>query len=300
MRTTRIQTVFRILLGTFMLLAGIGHLTFQREEFLAQVPRWLPDSPAFMDFVVLASGAVEILLGLGMIFVVKNSHKVGIALAIFYVLIFPGNISQYTNGISAFGLDTDQKRLIRLFFQPVLILWALWSTNGWKFLFNRQSRTSNESIYDFSAKKITGEEEALSKYKGKTIVVVNTASKCGLTPQFEGLEKLYQTYKDQGLVILGFPCNQFAKQEPGDAKDIGEFCQINYGVSFPMFDKVTVNGKDAHPVFNYLKSELGGILSSDIKWNFTKFVIDKNGKPVRRFAPTTKPESMEKMIRDIL
>ena len=118
----------RILLGSFMLLAGIGHLTFQRTEFLAQVPRWLPDSPGFMDFVVVSSGVVEIFFGLAMIFWVKQKIKVGIALAIFYVLVFPGNISQYTNGIDAFGLDTDLKRLIRLFFQPVLILWALWST----------------------------------------------------------------------------------------------------------------------------------------------------------------------------
>lgn len=118
----------RILLGAFMLLAGIGHLTFQRTEFLAQVPRWLPHNPGFMDFVVVSSGVVEIGLGLAMIFLVKQKVKVGIVLAIFYVLVFPGNISQYTNGIDAFGLDTDQKRLIRLFFQPVLIIWALWST----------------------------------------------------------------------------------------------------------------------------------------------------------------------------
>lgn len=300
MKTTTFQTVFRILLGAFMLLAGIGHLTFQREEFQAQVPRWLPDSPAFMDFVVLSSGVVEILLGLAMIFLVKNSHKVGIALAIFYVVVFPGNISQYTNGISAFGLDTDQKRLIRLFFQPVLILWALWSTNGWKFLFNRKAAGSGQTIYDFKAKKITGEEEALSQYKGKTIIVVNTASKCGLTPQFEGLEKLYQTYKDQGLVILGFPCGQFANQELDDSKEIGEFCQVNYGVSFPMFDKVNVNGKHAHPLFDYLKNELGGVFTNGIKWNFTKFVINKHGKPVKRFAPATKPENMETFIRQIL
>lgn len=117
-----------------MTFAGIGHLTFQREEFLAQVPRWLPTDPAFMDFVVLASGVVEILLGLSMIFLVKHQIKVGTALALFYILIFPGNISQYTNGIDAFGLDTDLKRLIRLFFQPVLIFWALWSTGAWQHL----------------------------------------------------------------------------------------------------------------------------------------------------------------------
>ncbi|ADR20475.1 membrane protein [Marivirga tractuosa] len=134
MKTNLVQTIFRVLLGAIMTLAGIGHLTFQREEFLAQVPRWLPTDPGFMDFVVLSSGIVEITLGLLMIFLAKHKAKVGIALAIFYILIFPGNISQYTNGIDAFGLDTDQKRLIRLFFQPVLVLWALWSTAGWKYL----------------------------------------------------------------------------------------------------------------------------------------------------------------------
>ncbi len=134
MKTTIIQNSFRILLGALMTLAGIGHMTFQRDEFLAQVPRWLPTDPAFMDFVVLSSGLVEITLGLGMIFLIKHKVKIGIALAIFYVLIFPGNVSQYTNEISAFGLDTDAKRLIRLFFQPLLILWALWSTGALKSL----------------------------------------------------------------------------------------------------------------------------------------------------------------------
>jgi len=123
-----------------MVLAGIGHLTFQRQEFLAQVPRWLPDNPSFMDFVVLSSGIVEILLGLAMIFWVNQKVKVGLALAIFYILVFPGNISQYTNRIDAFGLDTDQKRLIRLFFQPVLVIWALWSTGALKQLFNKQKK----------------------------------------------------------------------------------------------------------------------------------------------------------------
>ena len=137
MKTTLLQNALRILLGSLMTLAGIGHLTFQRQEFLAQVPRWLPSDPAFMDFVVLASGVVEILLGLSMIFLVKHKVKVGIALAIFYVLIFPGNISQYMNGIDGFGLDTDMKRLVRLFFQPVLILWALWSTGALKSLLRK-------------------------------------------------------------------------------------------------------------------------------------------------------------------
>lgn len=136
-KTTLTQNIFRILLGSLMLIAGIGHLTFQRQEFLAQVPRWLPNNPQFMDFIVLSSGIVEITLGLAMIFFVKHKIKVGLALAIFYVLIFPGNISQYTNQIIAFGLDTDLKRLIRLFFQPVLILWALWSTGALSFLINK-------------------------------------------------------------------------------------------------------------------------------------------------------------------
>ncbi|WP_159023311.1 glutathione peroxidase [Formosa sp. L2A11] len=157
------------------------------------------------------------------------------------------------------------------------------------------------SIYDFSATKLNGQKLDLSEYKGKTIVVVNTASKCGLTPQYEGLENLYNTYKDQGLVVLGFPCNQFGHQEKGTSQDIQEFCQLNYGVSFPMFEKIEVNGKNTHPIYNYLKSKCsGGLLGSVIKWNFTKFVIDKNGTPIKRFAPTTKPEKMEAFIKKIL
>ncbi|WP_027418228.1 DoxX family protein [Crocinitomix catalasitica] len=140
MKTNTIQNILRVVLGALMTTAGVGHLTFQRDEFLAQVPSWLPSSPAFMDFVVLSSGVVEISLGLSMIFLFKHKVKVGIALAIFYILIFPGNISQYMNGIDAFTLDTDRKRLIRLFFQPVLILWALWSTGGLKYLMNRRNK----------------------------------------------------------------------------------------------------------------------------------------------------------------
>lgn len=140
MKYTTTQRVFRIILGALMALAGIGHLTFQRQEFQAQVPQWLPDDPAFIDFVVLASGVTEILLGLSMIFLTKHRIKVGLILAIFYVLIFPGNISQYTNGIDAFGLDTDQKRLIRLFFQPILIIWALWSTGALTYLKNLKNK----------------------------------------------------------------------------------------------------------------------------------------------------------------
>ncbi|WP_228237197.1 glutathione peroxidase [Allomuricauda sp. M10] len=156
------------------------------------------------------------------------------------------------------------------------------------------------TFYDFEAERLDGTLKSMSTYKGKTVIVVNTASKCGLTPQYEGLEKLYETYKDQGLVILGFPCNQFGNQEPGTADEIEEFCQLNYGVSFPMFAKIEVNGKNTHPIFKYLKSELKGLLGSAIKWNFTKFVVDKQGTPVKRFAPVSTPESMKDYIKEIL
>ncbi len=155
-------------------------------------------------------------------------------------------------------------------------------------------------FYQFSAKSLQGSEVKMESYKGKTILVVNTASKCGLTPQYEGLEKLYRKYKDKGLVILGFPCNQFANQESGDEKSISEGCLINYGVSFPMFSKIDVNGKNAHPIYKFLKSELTGILGSKIKWNFTKFLVDSNGNPVKRFAPVTKPEKIDKYLESIL
>ncbi|MCH6199970.1 glutathione peroxidase [Aquiflexum sp. LQ15W] len=155
-------------------------------------------------------------------------------------------------------------------------------------------------FYDLSAYNLQGKEVSMSEFKGKTVLVVNTASQCGLTPQYEGLEKLNQKYKDKGLVILGFPCNQFGNQEPGDSKEIAEGCLLNYGVSFPMFSKIEVNGKNAHPVFKYLKNELGGIFGSRIKWNFTKFLVDENGKPVKRFSPITKPEEIDKYLRKIL
>jgi glutathione peroxidase len=158
----------------------------------------------------------------------------------------------------------------------------------------------NNQFYQFSAKSLQGSEIKMENYQGKTILVVNTASKCGLTPQYEGLEKLYQKYKDKGLVILGFPCNQFANQESGDEKSISEGCLINYGVSFPMFSKIDVNGETAHPIYKYLKSELNGILGSKIKWNFTKFLIDSDGNPVKRFAPVTTPETIDKYLESIL
>lgn len=158
----------------------------------------------------------------------------------------------------------------------------------------------NKNFYAYQADSIKGETIPMEKFKGKTVVVVNTASKCGLTPQYEGLEQLYQKYKDEGLVILGFPCNQFANQEKGSEDEIQEFCQVNYGVSFPMFSKIEVNGSNAHPMYKYLKSKKGGLFGNNIKWNFTKFVIDKNGEPVKRFAPITKPEKMETYIKKLL
>ncbi len=158
----------------------------------------------------------------------------------------------------------------------------------------------SKQFYDFSATDIRGREVSMDAYKGKTVIVVNTASKCGLTPQYEGLEDLYKRYKDKGLVILGFPCNQFGNQESGTEEAIEEFCQVNYGVSFPMFSKVDVNGDSAHPLFQFLKTRLGSIFGRKIKWNFTKFLVDKNGIPVKRFSPVTTPEKMERHIKKLL
>lgn len=155
-------------------------------------------------------------------------------------------------------------------------------------------------FYNFSAANLQGKEIGMDEFKNQVVLVVNTASECGFTPQLEGLQKLYKEYKDRGLVILGFPCNQFGSQEPGDEKSIAEGCVVNYGVNFPMFSKVDVNGEHAHPLFKYLKKELGGILGSKIKWNFTKFLIDRDGRPVKRYAPITKPASLEKDIKKIL
>lgn len=148
---------------------------------------------------------------------------------------------------------------------------------------------------------LSGDDTDLSAYQGKVLLIVNTASKCGLTPQYEGLEALYKKYADQGLEILGFPCNQFGKQEPGSESDIQEFCQINYGVSFPMHAKIDVNGDGTHPVFQQLKKAAPGLLGSKgIKWNFTKFLVAKDGTIVTRFAPQTKPEDIEKDIQAAL
>lgn len=157
------------------------------------------------------------------------------------------------------------------------------------------------SVHEFEADTIKGQTVKLDAYKGKVLLIVNTASKCGLTPQFEGLEALYNKYKDRGLEILGFPCNQFGQQDPGNNDEIQEFCQMNYGVSFPMHAKIDVNGTGTHPMFQHLKSEAPGLLGSQkIKWNFTKFLVGKNGDVLDRFAPATKPEKLETAIEAAL
>lgn len=157
------------------------------------------------------------------------------------------------------------------------------------------------NFYSFEVNKPSGEKVNLETYKGKVVLVVNTATKCGLTPQFKGLEKLHQQYQDQGLVVLGFPCNQFLGQEPLSNKEMEETCLINHGVTFQLFEKINVNGSDAHPLYKFLKKELkAGWFSNKIKWNFEKFLIDKNGKPVKRFSPKTKPQELEEDILNLL
>jgi glutathione peroxidase len=157
------------------------------------------------------------------------------------------------------------------------------------------------SIYDFTTISLQNKPINFADFAGKVILIVNTASKCGFTPQYGGLQKLHETYKDQGLVIIGFPCNQFGGQEPGDAKEINENCLINYGVTFLITDKVDVNGKDAHPIFVYLKEALPGLLGmNDIKWNFTKFLMGRDGVPFKRYASTIEPNDMEQDIMNLL
>ena len=153
-----------------------------------------------------------------------------------------------------------------------------------------------KNLYDFTVKNKKGESVSLAEYKGKVVLIVNIATKCGFTPQLTGLEELWNTYEDKGLVILGFPCNQFANQNPGSDDQTQEFCSLNYGVTFPIMKKINVNGNDADPLYKWLKSKKGGILWSAIKWNFTKFLINKNGEVVHRSAPTAPPSSIEKYI----
>jgi len=156
-------------------------------------------------------------------------------------------------------------------------------------------------VYEYAAKTIDGKDQKLDTYKGKVLLVVNVASKCGFTPQYKGLEALYRKYKDKGFAILGFPCDQFGHQEPGDENEIKNFCSLNYEVSFPMFAKVEVNGGDTHPLYQYLKSEAPGVLGSEgVKWNFTKFLIDKSGKVVKRYGSVDTPEKIDKDVAESL
>lgn len=162
----------------------------------------------------------------------------------------------------------------------------------------------DKSIYGFSADRLNGAVASLADFKGKVLLIVNTASQCGFTPQYAGLETLYRTYKERGLEVLGFPCNQFGAQEPGTATEIGVFCEQNYGVSFPIFAKIDVNGVRAHPLYRFLKKQKPGLLGplggGAIRWNFTKFLVDRGGRVVARYAPTTKPEGLGKNIENLL
>jgi glutathione peroxidase len=157
------------------------------------------------------------------------------------------------------------------------------------------------TVYDYSARRLDGHEESLSAYRGQVLLIVNTASECGFTPQYAGLEDLYGRLHDQGLTVLGFPCNQFGAQEPGTETEIGAFCQRNYGVTFPMFAKIDVNGAHTHPLYKYLKDAKPGLLGTEnIKWNFTKFLVNRKGEPVARYAPQVKPEELEAPVRKLL
>jgi glutathione peroxidase len=155
-------------------------------------------------------------------------------------------------------------------------------------------------IYDFTARSLSGDDVALTRFDGQVLLIVNTASACGFTPQYKGLEALHRALAPRGFSVLGFPCNQFGAQEPGDARQIAAFCASNYDVSFPMFDKIDVNGVNAHPLYQYLKGEKSGLLGSAIKWNFTKFVVDRVGKVVARHAPTARPEGLRQEIEALL
>jgi glutathione peroxidase len=155
-------------------------------------------------------------------------------------------------------------------------------------------------IYDFTANSLAGEEVPLRRFEGQVLLIVNTASACGFTPQYRGLEALQQQYSPRGFAVLGFPCNQFGAQEPGDAAQIAKFCESNYAITFPMFAKIDVNGGNEHPLYKYLKSQKTGLLGPSIKWNFTKFLIDRSGKVVGRYAPTDRPEALKKQIEALL
>ncbi|MDF2649284.1 MAG: bacillithiol peroxidase [Paenibacillus sp.] len=156
------------------------------------------------------------------------------------------------------------------------------------------------NVHQFTVRTIRGEEKSLADYQGQVLLIVNTATMCGFAPQFKGLQELHDTYKEQGFSVLGFPCNQFKDQEPGDDAQVEQACQINFGVTFPLFSKINVNGADAHPVYQYLKKQASGLLGSSIKWNFTKFLVDQQGNVIKRFSPTTSPSKIDSQIRKLL
>ncbi|PKO37426.1 MAG: glutathione peroxidase [Betaproteobacteria bacterium HGW-Betaproteobacteria-6] len=159
----------------------------------------------------------------------------------------------------------------------------------------------SQTLYDFSAQRLNGDEQRFDAYRGKVLLIVNTASQCGFTPQYAGLEELYRTFKERGFVVLGFPCNQFGAQEPGDAQTIAQFCQTRFDVSFPLFARIDVNGDNAHPLYTWLKHEAAGILGTEaIKWNFTKFLVDREGRVVHRYAPATRPDELVEAVESVL
>jgi len=182
------------------------------------------------------------------------------------------------------------KRTIAIFFLSMLFILPSYT----------QKNNSTMSFYQFKAKSLSGDEISMKDYTGKVVLIVNTASKCGYTPQYEGLEKLYSTYKDKGFVVLGFPCNQFGNQEPGTAEEISKFCTLNYNVNFPLFMKIDVNGEKADPLYKYLKVQLPETTGNDIKWNFTKFLLDRKGMPVKRYDSKVKPEEITRDIENLL
>jgi glutathione peroxidase len=187
----------------------------------------------------------------------------------------------------------------KIIYIPLLIIFGLTTI-----VYYNQAKSTEKNvakpIYEFNVKNIDGKDVSLNDYKGKVLLIVNVASKCGLTPQYKGLEEIYKKYNSKGFEVLAFPCNQFGGQEPGSNEEIKNFCSLNYSVTFPLFDKIDVNGKNAHPLYKYLTKEVPGFITDDIKWNFGKFLIDKNGVPVERFAPTTEPAKLAEAIEKLL
>jgi glutathione peroxidase len=189
---------------------------------------------------------------------------------------------------------------VRCQLNPSLLLLMLCSLSSVSCTAQSEQLGSGQTIYAFSVQTIDGAEKSLAEYRGSVVLIVNVASKCGFTPQYKGLQELYDKYKNRGFVVLGFPCNQFLSQEPGTNDEIKHFCSINYGITFPMFDKIDVNGDTAHPLYKFLTSAKGGFITDSIKWNFTKFLIDRKGTVVKRYPPQTVPKDIEDDIKQYL